>query len=458
MLHAVSNRMASTDESTRSITKVIFISLLIDLFGFTVILPLFPSILQFYKVNDKGTLYSSLEGIVTSFRTLIGIPETEDVNAVLFGGMIGSLFSFLQFLNSPIFGAASDVYGRKPMILTSLFGSSIAYIFWAISDSFLLFLIARMIAGISEANVSISTAVIADLKSDKARSRGMAAIGVAFSIAFVFGPLVGAGFSKLLSNSSNFFVAPALFSMTLTVMDIIYISGYMPETLKKENRASSVVSSFQELSYLINPWSLFKFHAVPSTKMNQKKGSSLRQLGSIYFMYLFIFSGLEFTLTFLTHNRFSFTQVDQGKMFAVLGITMALVQGGYIRRKMAGKEKKLALNGILLLIPGFIIVGYATSVTVLYVGLILFAFAAASVVPCLSSLAAAHGMESEKGRVMGIIRSLGALARAIGPVCASASYWLIGAQCTYVFGGILLVVPLLCLQSLHSPEKEEKED
>lgn len=83
------------------------------------------------------------------------------------------MFSFLQFLNSPIFGAASDVYGRKPMILTSLIGSSVAYIFWAISDSFLLFLIARMIAGISEANVSISTAVIADLKSDKARSKGM---------------------------------------------------------------------------------------------------------------------------------------------------------------------------------------------------------------------------------------------------------------------------------------------
>lgn len=93
--------------------------------------------------------------------------------SLIFTGMIGSLFSFLQFVNSPLFGAASDVYGRKPMILTSLIGSSVAYVFWACSDSFLLFLIARTIAGISEANVSISTAVIADLKSDKARSKGM---------------------------------------------------------------------------------------------------------------------------------------------------------------------------------------------------------------------------------------------------------------------------------------------
>lgn len=87
--------------------------------------------------------------------------------------MIGSLFSILQFLNSPIFGAASDVYGRRPMIVLSLIGSTMSYVIWAISDSFYLFLVARIIAGLSEANVSISTAVIADLKSPKARSKGM---------------------------------------------------------------------------------------------------------------------------------------------------------------------------------------------------------------------------------------------------------------------------------------------
>lgn len=87
--------------------------------------------------------------------------------------MLGSLFSFLQFLNSPIFGAASDRYGRKIMILVSLVGSSLSYILWGFSQSFAFFLLARIIGGISEANVSISTAIIADFPNVADRSRGM---------------------------------------------------------------------------------------------------------------------------------------------------------------------------------------------------------------------------------------------------------------------------------------------
>jgi len=90
--------------------------------------------------------------------------------------MIGSLFSLLQFINAPLFGAASDKYGRRAMIITSLAGSAISYLLWIASDNFALFLVARVIAGVSEANVSISTAVIADLPTAKERSRGMVSI------------------------------------------------------------------------------------------------------------------------------------------------------------------------------------------------------------------------------------------------------------------------------------------
>ena len=88
-------------------------------------------------------------------------------------GMIGSLFSLLQFLNSPVFGALSDVHGRKVMIVTSLIGSSLSCLLWAVSDNFATFLFARTVAGLSEANVSISTAIIADLDDKKSRTQGM---------------------------------------------------------------------------------------------------------------------------------------------------------------------------------------------------------------------------------------------------------------------------------------------
>nr|CAB3263791.1 major facilitator superfamily domain-containing protein 10-like [Phallusia mammillata] len=444
---------------SKRVLSTVFVSLLIDLLGFTVILPLFPSLLDFYKRNDQGGLYTQMETMLTAFRKFIGVPEHEDVNSVLFGGMVGSLFSLLQFFNSPIFGAASDTYGRRSMILLSLCGSTVAYMIWAISDSFLLFIIARVVAGLSEANVSISTAVIADLPTAKDRSRGMALIGVAFSIGFVFGPLIGASFARSVENTSEFYMTPALFSIVITIFDIVFVACCLPETLPASKRASSIAASIQEFCFLLNPASLFQFKAIQSVQ-NTKKEKSLKQLGAIYFLYLFLFSGLEFTLTFLAHRRFSFTRMDQGKMFALLGFIMALVQGGYIRRKMEGKEKQLAIRGMTCLIPGFAIVGLSTSSWMLYVGLTLFAFAAASVVPCLSSLTASHGLESEKGRVMGILRSLGALARATGPICASASYWLIGSRVTYVVGGILLVLPLLLLHRLqvHKSVTTQKAD
>uniref|UniRef100_H2Y9A9 Major facilitator superfamily (MFS) profile domain-containing protein n=1 Tax=Ciona savignyi TaxID=51511 RepID=H2Y9A9_CIOSA len=439
--------VANEDVQSQKVLKTLFISLVIDLLGFTVILPLFPSLLEYYKENDKGSLYASMEASVSAFRQTIGIPETEDVNSVLFGGLIGSLFSFLQFLNSPVFGAISDVYGRKPMIIISLTGSVISYFIWMISDSFLLFLIARIVAGISEANVSISTAAIADLPTAKLRSRGMAAIGIAFSIGFVVGPLVGVIFSKYFVSHAKFFVGPAIFGVVITILDILYVIKNLPESLHPSKRAKSVVSSFNEFFHLLNPFALFQFSAVKSVRHTQKS-HTLQKLGLIYFLYLFLFSGLEFTLTFLAHKRFNFSRMDQGKMFAVLGFTMAIVQGGYVRRKMPGKERKLAISGILFLITGFIIVGLAWTPTLLYVGLMLFAVAAATVIPCLSSLTASHGLVSEKGRVMGILRSLGALARAVGPMLASASYWLLGAKVTYIGGGLLLLVPLILLTAL----------
>ena len=115
-------------------------------------------------------------------------------------------------------------------------------------------------------------------------------------------------------------------------------------------------------------------------------------------------------------------------MFACLGVIMSLVQGGYIRRAMVNNEIKIAKRSIIILIIGFLIVGCSSSKTLLYVGLLPFAFAAASVVPCLSSAAASYGGVSQKGRMMGTIRALGALARATGPCFCAVSYWLFGSR------------------------------
>lgn len=115
--------VADPDAKTHPTVYIVFISLLLDLLAFTMILPLLPSLLEYYRLNDAGGLYHTLSKSVRYFQELVGAPEK--YNSVLFGGFLGSMYSFLQFIASPIMGGLSDSYGRKPILLLCLVRSQI---------------------------------------------------------------------------------------------------------------------------------------------------------------------------------------------------------------------------------------------------------------------------------------------------------------------------------------------
>lgn len=435
------------DEGTFStkVIKIVFIILLLDLLGFTLILPLLPSILDHYAESGDG-VYQSLQSVVDWFREAVGIPLEKKYNSVLFGGLIGSLFSLLQFLASPVTGALSDSYGRRPLLMLTTLGLMSSYAVWAVSRSFSMFLLFRVIGGICKGNVSLCTAIIADLPCPKARNRGMAMIGVAFSLGFTVGPLMGAYFAISSKATGNvFYLTPALLALAFSTADLLFIWLMLPETLTKDVKALS--SGCGDCRDLLHPLSLFYFAAVSKKKdqLSRNGMQSLRVLGLVYFCYLFLFSGLEFTLSFLTHQRFQFTSMEQGKMFFFIGVIMALIQGGYARRIKPGQQIKAVRMAIIALIPAFVIIGLSWNVTMLYIGLALYSFAAAIVVPCLSTLVSDHGSASQKGTVMGILRSLGALARALGPVVSSSVYWIAGAQTCFLITSASFVLPLALL-------------
>ncbi|XP_038071070.1 major facilitator superfamily domain-containing protein 10-like [Patiria miniata] len=432
------------DNENHRMISMVFLSLLIDLLAFTMILPLLPSLLDYYAQHDQGGLLPVLRSRIDSFRDLLGIPDTHKYNSVLFGGVIGSLFSFLQFIASPVIGAASDVYGRRPLMLLTMTGITISYCIWAVSHNFTLFVIARIIGGISKGNVSLSTTIVTDVSTATTRGKGMALIGIAFSLGFIMGPMIGAYFAMSSGGKGEaLYFKPALFAITLAVADIIFIFLFFKETLPTNKRAGSLGSSFKDACDLISPLSLFLFSAVKKLKPSELQ--MLRLLGVCYFLYLFLFSGLEFTLTFLVHRRFQYTSMQQGKMFVFIGAFMALVQGGCVRRIRPGKEKRVAVIGIVVLIPSFIIIGYAQSIALLYIGLALFSFAAGTVVSCMTTVVSAYGTADQKGTIMGIFRSLGALARALGPIFASVWFWSMGPTICYAMGGVLLILPLIGL-------------
>lgn len=233
--------------SERRVIIVLFLGLLLDLLAFTLLLPLLPGLLERHG-REQDPLYGSWQRGVDWFASAIGMPAEKRYNSVLFGGLIGSAFSLLQFFSAPLTGAASDYLGRRPVMMLSLTGLAISYAVWATSRSFKAFLASRVIGGISKGNVNLSTAIVADLGSPPTRSQGMAVIGVAFSLAFTLGPMLGAFLSVEM--------VPWI-SLLFAISDMLFIFCFLPETLPQEKRASSVTLGFHTAAHLLSPWPCF---------------------------------------------------------------------------------------------------------------------------------------------------------------------------------------------------------
>lgn len=460
--------------STNTIFLLVFITLFIDLLAFTLILPLMPKIFDHYTQHDSSGLYRWLDKQIDKLQTLIHLPK-DTHNGVLLGGLIGSWFSLLQFLSSPFFGALSDRYGRKPILLIAMSGTVISYFIWYMSPAtFVLFLLSRTIGGLSKSNVSLSLAIITDASNSDSRGRGMAIVGSSFSLAFIIGPMLGALFSSWSTTTSaidDLIKIPAAVAIALSSINLLLVSTLLPETRQcrnyEQNKQSCTKSSnqrpktqlsseepistfkfiVQNATQYIDPRSLFTFRSVHC--QTQQEATILRQTGFIYFLYLLFYSGLEFTLSFLTHLRFNFTSMDQGKLYLFSGIIMSLIQGGYIRRVKPGKEARLATIGLVVVVPSFIMMALASSVAHIYGALILYAFSSAVIVPCLTTIVSSQGPPEQKGAILGVFRSIGALARAVGPTVASICFWTYGSVTCYCGGALAICVPIILMLLLN---------
>jgi MFS family permease len=252
-------------------------------------------------------------------------------------------------------------------------------------------------------------------------------------LGFTFGPALGAVLSSwdLVSYTVIFeslglnpYSASALLAFMLILIEIIYLYFKLPET--HVYKPKSQTPSF-----------------VPVTSSGYQ---NLKQLSWIHFGYLFLFSGLEFTLPFLTYDRYQFTNVEQGKLLGYIGLVAALVQGGYTRRSAHRVgEKAIATQGLISCALGFFLLGlWPNKVAVLWIAATLLAFTSATVVTALTSLASQQCSEAANaGQKLGSFRSWGQLGRAAGPMCACAMYWICGTTRTYLAGtGLLLCLTL----------------
>ncbi|CAG8605944.1 4804_t:CDS:2, partial [Scutellospora calospora] len=434
---------------TTQTVRVVIVALLLDLLAFTIILPLFPRLLQDYREREQGdetTLLSWFLHQIHNFKQLIGGSNNPKWDLVLLGGALGSLYSFLQFVASPIIGALSDKYGRRNTLLVTMIGNILSTIIWLFSKSFGFFVLSRIVAGLSEGNVQLSIAIISDVTSKKSRSKGLSLVGIAFSISFTVGPAIGAYFSSMdLSQSFPQFVKwglnpysmSALVALTLLSIETLYLYLFLPETVTLYHKSQSSQSDINHFSNSSNSYN--------QTNSISQRLKNLRNLNWIHFLFLFIFSGMEYTLTFLTFDLFNFTNMQNGTLLGYMGILSSILQGGYVRR-MAHEvgEKRLVVQGVLCCAISLAVISALTKtsngIMWLYVGSTFLAFTSATVninnnLTSDNSKFKINNSEPitriAKGQALGIYRSFGQLGRAAGPIMACGLYWMVGSEKCY---------------------------
>ena len=388
MVRAVTTQ---TDPAAKPNTglMVIFLTVFIDLVGFSIIFPLFPQMLEHYLALETGG--GMLNDLVAFLDKASGADPSQArmYTIVLFGGLLGSLYSLLQFIFAPLWGAYSDRVGRRPVLLFTVAGVALSYMLWFFSGSFLLLIGARVLGGVMSGNISVATAAVADVTDEKNRSRSMGALGAAFGLGFILWPALGGllsawwnpttealfiGDTKLLDLHNvagvNPFSTPALAAFLLSMVNLVWISRRFHETLSSHDKKHSAARP-------INP--------VAFVKPSPFAGVSRTYF--VYFVYLLAFTGMEFTLTFLARDRFAYTPTKNAMLFVFVGFLIALVQGGVVRR-IAPKlgERKVTLIGLALIVPGLVGVGLAQNEALLYLGLGTLAVGSALATPTLSAL------------------------------------------------------------------------
>lgn len=419
-------------ERRRSILGLVFLTVFIDLVGFSILFPLFPQLLDYYVGREgEGSLIGRLAAALTE---LVGERQAPQVAVVvLFGGILGSLYSLLQFLFTPFWGALSDRLGRRPTLLMTLGGTALSYLVWMFADAFALLVAARLLGGVMAGNISVASAVVADTHSGPERAKGMGIVGMAIGLGFVLGPAIG-GLAAQWSPSAGGgaaiglhpFSGAALAAFVLALFNFVWALTHFPET---RPRAAPGAGAHRTLR--------------PLRELKRLRYPGVRRANLVTLGYLTVFSGMEFTLVFLAVERFAFGPGRNALMFVFVGLVIALVQGGAIRRLAPRHgERRLTQVGLALLVPGFLAVGLAGGLLALYLGLFLMAVGSALAMPSLSSLVSRYAPADVQGLVLGTFRSMGAMARAVGPALGGLVYWAAGSAAPYLAGAVLLLLPL----------------
>lgn len=386
--------------SKKAAIGFIFITLLIDVMGWGLIIPVMADLIAQLK----------------------GIPVNK---ASTYGALLLSVFAVMQFLFSPVMGNLSDRYGRRPVLLFSLFGFGIDYIILALAPAYGWLFIGRVIAGITGASFTTASAYIADVSTDEtSKAKNFGLIGAAFGLGFVLGPALGA----LLSTWG--IRAPFYAAAVLCLLNCLYGYFLLPESLSKENRRPFEWKK-------ANPFGSLKF-------LFQHP-----ELGGLAISFFLIFLGaqaVQGNWNFFTIYRFHWSEKMVGISLAIVGILVGGVQAGLTRviNPKIGNEKSIYL-GLSLYTLGLVLFAFASQSWMMFAFLIPYCLGGIAS-PSLQSVLSGQVPANQQGALQGALTSLMSVTTILGPIIMSASFaYFTTAKAPFYFPGIHFLLGAVCM-------------
>ena len=360
----------------------------------------------------------------------------------LYAGILMASYSFFQLIFSPMLGRASDIYGRKVILIISVVGNIISYLMWAVSHSYIFFLISRIISGITGANISVAQSYIADVTSENERAKYMGLMGAIFGIGFILGPFFGGIVSSIEINQYsnmlidfNRFGAIGLLTAVLSTINLLWI-------IFKLDDSKVVLANSNSRNNDSEGYKIFRFMNISMIKNNR-----ILRLLLIYFLMQLSFNHIEAILAWDLKDRFGLGTRDTGYFFAYMGIIMAIVQGGIYRILLKKNSLiKLSQIGTVILLFGFLLMPFSNLLILVIGTIMILAFGMGISSPSIMTLTSIYTNREEQGVTMGVLQSFGSLSRVIAPLLSTLAYDTIAHSSPYIisagliFAGLILII------------------
>ncbi|GAB3842772.1 TCR/Tet family MFS transporter [Hymenobacter jeollabukensis] len=376
-------------EPRKAALGFIFVTLLIDVIGFGIIIPVVPKLIQ------------QLTGGTIS-------------DAARYGGWLVFAFAVMQFLFSPVLGNLSDRYGRRPVLLFSLFGFGLDYLLLVVAPTIGWLFVGRLLAGVTGASMTTATAYIADVSPPEKRAQNFGMVGAAFGLGFIIGPAIGGllsrwapqllgGFGQLtgvvLDAAQWGPRVPFMVAALLTFVNWLYGFFVLPESLDEAHR---------------RPFELRRANPVGSLRQLQRYPVIFGLVGSLIFIYVAAHA-TQSTWSYFTMEKFGWNEAWVGISLAVIGALVAIVQGLLIRyiNPRLGSERSVYV-GMLLYALGFLLFAFASQGWMMFVFSVPYCLGGIAG-PAIQGLISAQVPPNEQGELQGGLTSLISLTSIVGP-------------------------------------------